>query len=45
MDGMPTAPLTGYWDGDDGEWSAPKNVPKPELVREYSAGETTITLE
>ncbi len=44
LDGMPTAPLTGYWDGDDGEWSAPKNVPKPELVRGYSAGETTITL-
>lgn len=44
IDGMPTAPLTGYWEGDDGEWSAPKNVPKPELVRGYSAGETTITL-
>ncbi len=44
IDGRQTAPLTGYWDGDDGEWSAPKNVPKPELVRGYSAGETTITL-
>lgn len=44
IEGIPNAPLTGYWEGDDGEWSAPKNVPKPELVRGYSAGETTITL-
>lgn len=41
--GQVTARLSGYWD-DSGDWMAPLEVAKPQLVSDYEAGETTITL-